>query len=83
MQESKAVVATDTSDKNREMRGRQIISNKHKIAQISRELYDKKWKDNTSGVDKVIILLELITVLEIRGKYIEHRKIEIGFDNII
>ena len=83
IQESKAVVATYVLDINREMKGRWIIDNKENITEIYGELYHKKWNNNILGVAKVITLLELITVLERRGKHIEHGKIEIGFDNRI
>ena len=82
-QESKAVAAADASVKNGEMGGRWIISNKQKTMEISGELHHKKWNDNASGVVEAIALLEIITVLEGRGKHAQCGKIEIGFDNRI
>ena len=48
---------------------------------ISTKLYHKKWKDNTSRVAKTIVLIELITVLERRGRNIWNEKIRIEFNN--
>ena len=76
-----AVAATDASVKNETMGGRWIISNKQRTFEFSGELYHKEWKENMAGIAEVITLLELITVLERRGRHINEGCIEIGFDN--
>ena len=48
---------------------------------MSSELYHEKEYTNISGVAKLIVLLELITVLERRERHIANGKIRIGFDN--
>ena len=63
------------------MGGVWIITDTEKKFEVCNELHHKKWEDNTSGVAEVIVLLELITVLERRGRRITNGKIRIGFNN--
>jgi len=76
-----AVAATDASVKNDQMSGVWIMADKEKTFQISNEIYHKRWRDNTAGAAEVIVMLELLTVLERRGKHIKEGCITIGFDN--
>ena len=57
-----------------------IIANVEKKELISNELYHKEWEHNTSESAEVIVLLELITLLEKKGKGISRGKIVIGVD---
>jgi len=79
--EGKAVAATDASVKDGQMGGRWILSNTQQSAKISGELYHKEWDDNTIAIAETITLLELLTVIERRGRHIENGSIEIGFDH--
>ena len=58
-----------------------MILNKEKTVEISNKLHHKEWSNNKSGVAEVIVLLELVTALERRGRHIQNSKIEAGFDN--
>jgi len=44
-------------------------------------MYHKRWRENTAGAAEVLVMLELITVLERRGRHINQGSITIGFDN--
>jgi hypothetical protein len=55
--------------------------NVNKRELLSNQLYHKHWIDNTTGIAEVIILLELITVIERKGRGIEEGKIVISIDN--
>ena len=46
----------------------------------SNKLYYKTWEQNTLGLAEVIILLELITVIERKGRNISQGKVRIGMD---
>jgi len=81
IEQGKAVAATDASVKSDKMSGVWIISDIEKKFKISNEMYHKRWRDNTSGSAEVIVMLELITVLERRGRHINEGCITIGFDN--
>jgi len=81
IQSCEAVAATDASVKDGMMGGRWIMSNTQRTFELSGELFHKEWNENTAGVAEVITLLELITVLERRGRHINEGCIEIGFDN--
>ena len=47
---------------------------------LNNHLYHKDWIDNTSGSAKVVVLLELITILEEKGRHMQSGKIIIGID---
>ena len=81
IQENKAVAATDASVKDDEMGGVWMLTDTKRTFEISNELYHKRWGDNTPGVAEFLVLLELITVIERRGRHISNGKITIGFDN--
>ena len=76
-----AVAATDASVKGDGMGGVWIISDTNRKFEISNEMYHKRWRENTSGSAEVLVMLELITVLERRGRHINQGSIAIGFDN--
>ena len=76
-----AVSATEASVKEAHMRGAQIITDVEKNFELRNQLYHKEQNDNTLGFAEVIVLLELITVLEQRGRQIRNSKVKIGFDN--
>ena len=46
-----------------------------------REIYHKKYKYNTNGGAKVAVLLELLEVLECKGRHISRELVRIGFNN--
>ena len=58
-----------------------IVSNKNKTIEIKNELHHKEWCDNASGIAEVIVLLQLVMVIEQRGRCIQYGKIEISFNN--
>ena len=66
----KAVAVTDTSVKEFSMGGCWIITDEDKRVRIENVLCHKKWEENMLDIAEVIILLELITVLEKKGRYI-------------
>ena len=47
---------------------------------LEKTLFYQSWEDNSSGCAEIIVLLELITVLEKKGRHINHGEINIGFD---
>jgi len=63
------------------MGGCWIIANVDKRVRTENMLYYKKWEENMPGIAKVIVLLELITILEKKGRYIQSGGIKMGFDN--
>ena len=77
----KAVAATNASVKEFSIGGFWIITNNDKRVRTENVLYHKKWEKNTPGMAEVIILLELITVLEKKGRHMQSGGIKIGFDN--
>ena len=81
IQHRKAFAATDASVKGDRMSGVWIISDIDKNYKISNEMYHMRWRENTAGSAEVIVMLELITVLERRGRHINDGCITIGFDN--
>ena len=48
---------------------------------IDNTLYHNRWKTNTIRGAEAIVLLELITVLRMRGRNITHGKVIVGIDN--
>ena len=80
IEEMKAFAATDALVKDGEMGGCWIIANNEERDVLSRELYHKRWKHNSSGSAEVIVLLELLVVLEKRGRNINNGRIVIGID---
>ena len=75
-----AVVASDALVKENCIGGYQIIANYQSKNLFKNETYHQQWKDNTSSVAEVIILLKLITVLEKKGKHINQGKIKTGLN---
>ena len=63
------------------MGGYQIIVDINFQRLLSNKVYHQRWEENISEVAEVITLLELIIVIEIKGRHIGYRKIKIGFDN--
>ena len=70
IEQSKAVAATDASVKNHCMGGWWILMSKDKPFKIEKGLFSRNWEDNSSGCAEAIVLLELMTVLEKRGRHI-------------
>ena len=70
IEQGMAVAATDASVKGYGMGGCWIFTDLQKNFKQERMLYHKNWEDNTSGCAEVIVLLELITVLEKKGRHI-------------
>ena len=70
-----AVAATDASVKGYGMGGCWIFTDLQKNFKQERILYHKNWEDNTSGCAEVIVLLELITMLEKKGRHINQGEI--------
>ena len=75
----KAVAVINASVKDGKMGG-QIIVNTERRELVSNKLYHKNWIHNTSGSAEVMVLLELITLLEKKGRNIREGKIVIGID---
>ena len=48
---------------------------------MEKELYHKKWNQNTVVGAKVIILLKLLEILERKGQNISHSLVVIGVNN--
>ena len=63
------------------MIGYWCLTNVNQEFESYREIYHKKWENNTNGGTKVAILLELLEVLEHKGRHILSRLVRIGFDN--
>ena len=75
-----AVAATDASTKDGRMGGSWIIGDKDNRRLLGNKLYHKDWRENTSGAAEVIVLLELMTVIQKKGRNINSGKITIGVD---
>jgi len=58
-----------------------IITDEFKRTNLENRLYHKKWENNTPRGTKVAILLELLEVLECKGRHILSRLVMIRFDN--
>ena len=75
-----AIAATDASVKESNMGGCWIISDKNKSFEKEHVLYHKRWIENNSDVAEVLVLLELLEVIEAKGRHINEGEINIGFD---
>ena len=75
-----AVAVTDVSTKDGRMGGSWIIGDKNNRRLLGNKLYHKDWRENTSGAAEVIVLLELMMVIQKKGRNINSRKIIIGVD---
>lgn len=76
-----AFAASDASVKNNQMGGYWIITNSSKQYKHEKSLYHKNWRVNTSKGAEAITLLELISVIERKGRGIERGKIIVAIDN--
>ena len=81
IRERKAFTASDTSMKNNQIEEYWIVTDINQEEKIQNTLYYKEWKSNIIKGAEVIIILELLIVLERRGRNIENGKIVIGLDN--
>ena len=63
------------------MGGYWIIINKEQTIEVKNTLFHKNWDDNTYKGAEAIILLELIEVIEKKGRHILSGKMTIGLDN--
>ena len=61
------MAATDASVKGFSMGGCWIIADIDQKFKKEKVLYHKSWKNNTSRIAEIIVLLELLTVLEQKG----------------
>jgi hypothetical protein len=73
--------ATDASVKDSTMGGCWILEDREKSVRKEHTIYHKQWEDNSSGIAEVMVLLELLEVIEQKGRHIEEGRIVIGFDN--
>jgi len=73
--------ASDASVKNGQMAGCWMIRNESNELLLQNHLYHKEWENNTIVGAEAITLLELIEVIERKGRGISHGKITIGVDN--
>ena len=55
------------------------MTSKEKSFKIEKGIFNSNWEDNSSGWAEVIVLLELVTVLEMKKRHITQGKIAIGF----
>ena len=76
-----AYTASDASVKNGQMAGCWTIRNESNELLLQNHLYHKEWENNTIVGAEAITLLELIEVIERKGRGISHGKIIIGVDN--
>ena len=79
--ERDACTATDALVKDGKIGGCWIIANNANKDVLSREMHHKRWEHNSSGSAEAIVLLELLAVLEKRGRNMNNGKIAIGIDN--
>ena len=80
IEQRNAVAATDASVKDHCMGGWWILTSKDKSFKLEKGLFSRNWEDNSSGCAEVIVLLELMTVLEEKGRHIMEGEVTIGFD---
>ena len=76
-----AIAATNALVKDYNMGECQIITDTEERIRIENVLYYKQQEENTPEVAEVMVLLELIVVLEKKGRHIQSGEIRIGFDN--
>ena len=62
------------------MEGWWTLTNKNKSFKNEKGTHSSNWEDNSSGCAEVTVLLELVTVLEKKGRQITQGEITIGFD---
>jgi hypothetical protein len=79
--EKKAYAATDASVKEGSMGGCWILEDLDKRFRKENIIYHKQWEDNSPGIAEVIVLLELLEMIDRKGKGITEGQIQIGFDN--
>ena len=77
----KAYAASDAAMKYNQMGGYWKIINTEIKYEISNTLYHKEWGKNTVVGAEVIVMLELLVVLEKKGKNINEGKVIVGLDN--
>ena len=75
------VAAADASEKDGRMSIVQIVSNKNRTLKIKNKIHHEEWGNNILGIAEVAVLLELVIVIERRGRRIQHRKFKISFDD--
>ena len=83
IEESKAYAASDASAKDGVMSGYWCIRDINKQLLMCNTMYHKQWQDNTVVGAESIVLLELMEILERKGRHIDYGKVQIGFDNRI
>ena len=58
-----------------------MITDINRKEEIHNTLYHKEWNINTIKGAEAIVMLELLMVIERKGKNIENGKLTIGIDN--
>ena len=76
-------MVTDASLKDSKITGYWKITNLQQSVSLQHGIYHKNWIGNTIIEAETITLLELIELIERRGRYITRGKLLIGFDNHI
>ena len=80
IEEGLSVAATDASVKDHCMGGWWTLTSKNKSFKNEKGTHSSNWEDNSSGCAELTVLLELVTVLENKGRQIAQGEITIGFD---
>ena len=81
IQSRTAIGVTDASAKHGQMGGYWIFTSTTKAFEIKNTLYHKYWAENTCVGAEAIVLLELIHMIEKKGRDITRGLITIGIDN--
>ena len=79
--ESKVHVASDALAKNNAMAGHWCMKDLQQQMLESSTMFHKEWKCNTIVGAEAIVLLQMLEVIERKGRHITSGKIRIGFDN--
>ena len=75
------IVASDVSVKDKKITGFWYLTSMNREFEVVREVYYKRWELNSIGGVEVLTLLELISILEIKGQHINSGLVRIAFDN--
>ena len=78
--QSRAIAASDTSVKEGELGGAQMIMSSNGNEVLSNRLFHKKQDKNSSKVAEAVVLLELVKVIASKSRNIREGKIIIALD---
>jgi len=81
IEEGKAYAASDASVSEGEMARFWYIKDSENKSLLQNLIYHREWQNNSTEEAEAITLLELMEVIERKGKHIREEKIQIGFDN--